>query len=236
MGAPRAPLITPLPGWMLRQEQWRLTWLAWLAPSSPSPSLPLPAPRSSGASRRTCCPFPSQCRVGFVLTRWYVCSRGGGGRARAHAFRCLGVAIGGKRGGNARAHAERAARCDRRGIGARESLHRSPASAASRRTPIVRRPAVRPTERFPELGGIWGDGAFPDASSWKALAVTDRSFERRRIARSAREWREEDASLLVGAISSISLREKAGEKNWESVRSARRSVTTSGARCARDGR
>jgi len=51
---PGVSLFTPLPGWMLRQEQWRLTWLA-----VPPLYFPLPSSRSSGASRRTCCPFPS---------------------------------------------------------------------------------------------------------------------------------------------------------------------------------
>lgn len=41
-GPPRVPLITPLPGWMLRQEQWRLTWLTW--PLVPSPRHTSPHP------------------------------------------------------------------------------------------------------------------------------------------------------------------------------------------------
>lgn len=79
------PLITSLPGWMLRQEQWRLTWLAWLA--SPL-SHPLTCTAFLGGKPTNLLPVLIQCRVGFVLTRWYVCSRGARARARVQVSRC----------------------------------------------------------------------------------------------------------------------------------------------------
>lgn len=76
-----ASLITPLPGWMLRQEQWRLTWLAWLA--CPSPLYLRRVPRGQ-ADEPVARSHPVSCR--FRSYAVGTCALAG--RARAHAFRC----------------------------------------------------------------------------------------------------------------------------------------------------
>lgn len=76
----RVSLFTPLPGWMLRQEQWRLTWLAVLA--AIPPLFPLTFIAFLGGKPTNLLSVLIQYRVGFVLTR-YACSRG------ARASKCV---------------------------------------------------------------------------------------------------------------------------------------------------
>lgn len=79
----KVSLFTPLPGRMLRQEQWRLTWLAMLA--AIPPLFPLTFIAFLGGKPTNLLPVPIQYRVGFVLTR-YACFRG------ARASRCAFIA------------------------------------------------------------------------------------------------------------------------------------------------
>jgi len=88
MGPQECPLITSLLGWMLRQEQWRLTWLAWLVSLPLVPPYLRRVPRGSGARRRTCCPFSSSVVSVSFLRGGTWCSRGARARARVQVSRC----------------------------------------------------------------------------------------------------------------------------------------------------
>lgn len=60
---------------------------AYLARLAGLPLSPLPASRSTGASRRTCCPFSSSVVSVSFLRGGYVCSRGARARARVQVLR-----------------------------------------------------------------------------------------------------------------------------------------------------
>lgn len=83
---------------------------AYLARLAGLPLSPLPAPRSSGASRRTCCPFSSSV-VSVSFLRGGTCTVAG--RARAHAFRRFGLRSAAENAQNA-AERNESPRCDRR--------------------------------------------------------------------------------------------------------------------------
>jgi hypothetical protein len=97
-GASWVPLITPLPGWMLCQEQWRLTWLTWLvachlSPLFLSPSSRVPrgqADEPVARSHPVSCRFRSYAvRVAFAAHACVVFS----------VCSCIFLRFNGKRGG-----------------------------------------------------------------------------------------------------------------------------------------